>query len=81
MHPAACFALTGDEQKDLARRRADDLAHDSTQTGHDPEDPDGSDDGAGSASEEQDQDQDDEGDVGTVTLPPPDDAMGRQAAA
>ena len=81
VHPGACFALTGDEQKDLARRRADDLAHDSTQAGHDPEEPDGSDDGAGSASEEQDQDQDDEGDVGTVTLPPPDDVMERQAAA
>ncbi len=75
VHPAACFGLTDDEQKDLARRRADDLAGDSTPAGQDPEDPDG----AGSACEEQDQDE--EGDIGTVTLPPPDDAMERQAAA
>ncbi len=56
IHPAAWFALTDDEQKDLARRRTDDLAGTSMPTGHDPEDPDGSEDGAGSAPEEQDQD-------------------------
>ncbi len=79
VHPAACFGLTDDEQKDLARHRADDLASDNTPAGHDPEDPDGSEDGVESASE--DQGQDEEEDAGVVTLPPPDDAMERQAAA
>ena len=77
MHPAACFGLTDDEQKDLAKRRADDLARDSTPAGDGPDEPDGSEDGAGSALG----DQDEEGDVGAVTLPPPDEVMERQAAA
>ena len=77
IHPAAWFALTDDEQKDLARRRTDDLAGDSTPAGGDPGDPDGSDDTAGSAPE----DQDEEEDAAGVILPPTNDGMEQQAAA
>ena len=76
IHPAAWFALTDDEQKDLARRRADDLAGDSTPTSDDPEDPDGLDDTAGSAPEDQDEEED-----ASVIPPPPSDRMEQQAAA
>ncbi len=74
IHPAAWFALTNDEQKHLAERRADDLAGDSTPIG---DDPDGSDDTAGSTPA----DQDEEEDAAGVILPPPSDGMEQQAAA
>ncbi len=77
VHPAAYFALTDDEQKDLARRRTDDFAGDNTPAGGGPEDPDGSDETAGSAPEDQDEEEDATG----VILPPPNDGMEQQAAA